>query len=202
VRLTPRCRGPSMPKRTNLLDLLLLAQRARDLAFSRIASTGFAAFGGGSRILLPFRVGNPDLISIGSGVLIGPASWLIVPDRSGDGTPKIIIGDRVRMNQTSVSAIERVVLEDGVALARGVYISDHTHGFTAPDRFIRDQPLEPARPVLIGRGAWLGQNVVVLPGVTIGAGAVIGANSVVRADVPARSVAVGAPARVIRRLDD
>ena len=50
----------------------------------------------------------------------------------------------------------------------------------------------------IGDGAWLGQNVVVCPGVSIGRGAVIGANSVVKDDVPAFSVAAGAPARVVR----
>lgn len=189
-----------MIARTNPLELLLLAQRARDAVFSRIAATGFARFGHGTRILLPFQVGNADLIAVGHRVLIGPSSWLIVPDRRGSG-PKIVIGDRVRMNQTSISAVESVVIEDGAALARGVYISDHTHGFSDPQLFIRDQPLERAQPVRIGRGAWLGQNVVVLPGVTIGAGAVIGANSVVRSDIPPRTVAVGAPARVIRYLD-
>jgi acetyltransferase-like isoleucine patch superfamily enzyme len=55
--------------------------------------------------------------------------------------------------------------------------------------------------VNIEDGSWLGQNVVVLPGVTIGAGAVVAANSVVREDVPPGSVAAGAPARVVRMLD-
>ena len=59
----------------NGLGLLLLMQRARDAAFSWIASSGFASFGARSRILLPFRVGNADRIAIGSDVLIGP--WLV-----------------------------------------------------------------------------------------------------------------------------
>lgn len=183
----------------NGLDALLFLQRARDAAFSWLASTGFESFGARSRILLPFRVGNADRIAIGSDVLIGPGSWLIVPRLDHRG-PAIRIGDRVRMNETSISAIESVVIEDGVALARGVYISDHTHGFDLPDVFIRDQPLQRVAPVRICRGAWLGQNVVVMPGVTIGAGAVVGANSVVREDVPPRCVVAGAPARVIRQL--
>lgn len=183
----------------NGLDLLLLLQRARDATFSRIAATGFHGFGTRSRILLPFRVGNADRISIGSDVLIGPGSWLIVP-RLDHPAPVIRIGDRVRMNQTSISAIESVVVEDGVAIARGVYISDHTHGFDLPDVFIRDQPLQRIAPVRICRGAWLGQNAVIMPGVTVGAGAVVGANSVVRDDVPPRCVVAGAPARMIRQL--
>jgi acetyltransferase-like isoleucine patch superfamily enzyme len=108
--------------------------------------------------------------------------------------------DRVRINQTSISAVSRVEIEETVAIARGCYISDHSHGFADPDVPIRDQPLDKVAPVLIQRGAWLGQNVVVLPGVTIGAGSVIGANSVVRSDVPARTIAAGIPARVIREL--
>jgi acetyltransferase-like isoleucine patch superfamily enzyme len=183
----------------NGLDLLLLMQRARDAAFSWIASTGFANFGARSRILLPFRVGNASRISIGSDVLIGPGSWLIVPCLDNPA-PVIVIGDRVRMNETSISAVSSVVIEDGVAMARGVYISDHTHGFDRADLFIRDQPLDRVAPVRICRGAWLGQNAVIMPGVTVGAGSVVGANSVVREDVPARSVVAGAPARFIRQL--
>lgn len=53
-------------------------------------------------------------------------------------------------------------------------------------------------PVLIDDGAWLGQNLVVCPGVRIGKGAVVGANSVVLSNVPDNAVAVGAPARIVR----
>jgi acetyltransferase-like isoleucine patch superfamily enzyme len=183
----------------NTLDLMIGAQRARDLVFSKLAAPGFAAFGPSSRILLPTRLSGAQHISVGDGVLIGAGSWLIVPEQREPG-PNIVIGDRVRMNQTSISAVARVELEDGVAIARGCYISDHSHGFDDPEAFIRDQPLERVAPVLIRRGAWLGQNVVVMPGVTIGRGSVVGANSVVRSDVPDRSIVAGTPARVIREL--
>ena len=68
---------------------------------------------------------------------------------------------------------------------------------------------EPGRPntevrregrVLIQDGAFLGAHVVVLPGVTICAGAVVGAGAVVTRDVPPHTVAVGVPARVIKKL--
>ena len=65
-----------------------------------------------------------------------------------------------------------------------------------------EQGVDRIGAVSIGDGAWLGQNVVVGPGVTIGRGAVIGSNSVVLDDVPDFSVAVGAPARIVRRLDE
>ncbi|WP_285135963.1 acyltransferase [Microbacterium sp. lyk4-40-TSB-66] len=183
----------------NPMTLMEYATRARDMAYTKIAATGFAEFGSGSRIMLPFRAGNPQKVVVGRDVLIGPSSWFMVPRLDAAG-PVIHIGDRVRMNQTSITAVEEVIVEDAVALARGVYISDHTHGFDDPDIPIRDQPLSRVAPVRIGRGAWLGQNVVVMPGVTIGAGTVVGANAVVTSDLPPRCVAVGAPARVLREI--
>ena len=154
---------------------------------------GFSRFGG-ARILLPFRVGNPDRIAIGDDVLIGAGSWLIVPRRDM-GDPAIMIGNRVRMNQTSITAVSQRRHRGRRGHRARVYISDHSHGFDDPDTFIRDQPIDRVAPVRIGRGAWIGQNVVILPGVTIGAGSVVGANSVVRESIPPRSVAVGSPAR-------
>jgi acetyltransferase-like isoleucine patch superfamily enzyme len=57
-------------------------------------------------------------------------------------------------------------------------------------------------PVVIGRNVWLGANVTVLPGVTIGDDAVIGAGSIVTKDIPARTIAVGSPARVVRTIGE
>lgn len=57
-----------------------------------------------------------------------------------------------------------------------------------------------AEPVVIGNDCWFGANVVVCPGVTIGDNCVIGAGSVVTKDIPANSIAVGNPCRVLRAL--
>ena len=56
--------------------------------------------------------------------------------------------------------------------------------------------------MVLGRNVWLGANVTVLPGVTIGDDAVIGAGSVVTRDIPARSIAVGSPAHVVRTIEE
>lgn len=56
--------------------------------------------------------------------------------------------------------------------------------------------------VVIGRNVWLGANVTVLPGVTIGDDAVIGAGSIVTKNIPADTIAVGSPARVVRSIDE
>ena len=61
-------------------------------------------------------------------------------------------------------------------------------------------PITP-RPVIIGRGSWIGARVTILPGVTVGPGSVISAGSTVYHDVPANTMVAGAPARAIRRLE-
>ncbi|HEX7757448.1 MAG TPA: DapH/DapD/GlmU-related protein, partial [Niabella sp.] len=61
--------------------------------------------------------------------------------------------------------------------------------------------IEYAQPVTIGNNVWVGGNATILPGVTIGDNCVIGAGSVVTKDIPANSLAVGNPARVIRQIE-
>jgi acetyltransferase-like isoleucine patch superfamily enzyme len=94
-----------------------------------------------------------------------------------------------------------VVIGEYALLARNVYISDHAHAFKNIEVPIMLQGINRIAPVIIGKHSWLGQNVVVLPGVTIGEHCVIGANSVVNSSVPDYCVAVGAPARVVRRFN-
>lgn len=101
----------------------------------------------------------------------------------------------------TISAAEQVIIEEYVLLARNVYISDHSHAFEDVTVPIMNQGIEGISPVRIGRQSWIGQNAVVLPGAKIGVHCIIGANSVVNAIIPDYSVAVGAPARVIKRYD-
>jgi lipopolysaccharide O-acetyltransferase len=55
--------------------------------------------------------------------------------------------------------------------------------------------------VVIGDNVWIGESVCVLPGVSIGEGCIIGALSVVTKSIPAYSIAVGSPARVVKQFD-
>ena len=64
---------------------------------------------------------------------------------------------------------------------------------------IKEQDISIVSPVVIGEGSWLGENVCVC-GASIGKHCVIGANSVVTNDIPDYCVAVGAPARVIKKI--
>jgi acetyltransferase-like isoleucine patch superfamily enzyme len=142
-------------------------------------------------------------VSLGKDVIINRDCWISTHGRTSDNSgTKLTIGHgtAIGMGATISSALS-IVIEEKVLLARNVYISDHGHAFQDISVFIKEQGISQPAPVHIGRGAWLGQNVVVLPGVKIGEHCVIGANAVVRTDIPAFSVAVGIPARVVRRYN-
>jgi len=151
----------------------------------------------------PFRYGNLGSISLGSDVQIMRDCWIqVIPPGSRDPHPALSIGDNVSIGMgATISAAKSIVIEDFALFARNVYISDHGHEYHDVGRPICLQGLRKLAGVRIGYGSWLGQNVVVLPGVSIGRNSVVGANSVVQSDIPDYCVAVGAPARVIKRYD-
>jgi len=91
-----------------------------------------------------------------------------------------------------------IEIGDDLQMGPAVQLYTATHPV---DRATRVAGLEMARPIRIGDGVWIGGGAIILPGVTIGDGCVIGAGSVVTRDVPANSVAVGNPARIVRHLD-
>jgi acetyltransferase-like isoleucine patch superfamily enzyme len=175
-----------------------LASRARAKGFSLLAAGGFAEYGRASVIAPPVRLEGERHIAIGSRVCIGADSWLHVEEPC-DVPIALEIGDGTNISGHCVlSAARSVRLGRDVLIARGVYVSDHSHAFATLGRPVLAQGIDGIAPVVIEDGAWLAENVVVCPGVTIGRGAVVGANSVVTTDVPAGAVAVGAPARVVR----
>lgn len=165
---------------------------------------GFGAFGTGSMLQQPYSVlMGTEAIHVGDETLISPGAMLAAspewPWSDADG-PIISIGSQVwAARGLSVVAHRRISIGDDVWFGPDVYLTDASHDASDPSRPI-GHSMEPARPVSIGDGAWLGTGVVVLPGVTIGERVVVGANSVVADDLPANCVAVGSPARVVREL--
>ena len=101
-----------------------------------------------------------------------------------------------------ITALEQIVVEDDVMFASNVFVTDGSHGYSRMDLPYKYQGFEATAPVRIGRGSWIGQNVVIMPGVTVGEMCVIGANSVITRSIPERSIAVGAPAIVMKRWDE
>ena len=191
-----------MPSAINSVALYRGLTRVRDKAFSLLVARSFAAFGSRSVIQPPVRLRGERRIAIGDDVFIGAGSWLQVLDAPGQDA-LIAVGDGTSVAGSCVlSACCGIKLGRKVLMARNVYIADHMHAFEDVDRAVLDQGLARVARVEVGDGAWLGQNVVVGPGVRIGRGAVVGSNSVVLSDVPDHTVAVGAPARATRGVDE
>lgn len=180
------------------LNSYRFVHRAYAKAFSLGVSGAFASFGTRSVLEPPVRLAGEHAIAIGSDVFIGADSWL----QTHNAEQTVLeIGDGTRIaGHCVLSAARSIRLGRRVLFARGVYIADHTHAYDDAGRPVLEQGFTRVEPVEIGDGAWLGENVVVGPGVTIGRGAVIGANAVVLDDVPSFAVAVGAPARVVKRF--
>jgi acetyltransferase-like isoleucine patch superfamily enzyme len=99
-----------------------------------------------------------------------------------------------------VAAQDHVDIGEHCMFANGCFITDADHRFDDPDMPVPWQGFTSQGPTTVGDNVWCGANVVITSGVTVGERCVIGANSVVTRDLPARSIAVGAPARAIRSV--
>ena len=163
---------------------------------------------------LRFRVANPNVIVQGlvfldRGVTIQArpgygrlilGSWIHIGAGSAirchEGTMRI--GDKCIIGRdVSINCYLDVDIGAASMIADWVYIADFDHRFDDLQVPIKDQGIVKDR-IRIGRDVWIGTKSTVVRGVRIGDGAVVGANSVVTRDLPARGIAVGSPARVVR----
>jgi acetyltransferase-like isoleucine patch superfamily enzyme len=154
--------------------------------------------GEGCNLLVPAAAS----LTIGAGcyfgryVELGPGGAISVGDCTSIQDRSILVGD--------VSLGRYCVLSLNVLLTSGRHYFDRW-----PHILIRDQDVRVAsdpklnlvhsQPICVEEDCWLGMNSVIMPGVTIGRGCVVGSNAVVTHDLPPYSVAVGAPARIVRR---
>jgi acetyltransferase-like isoleucine patch superfamily enzyme len=167
------------------------------------AGKRFGRFGTGSIICFPANtLFNERYIQIGEGTMIGPQITLsagMVPGQACLSDPVVRIGSRCLIGKGSgIVGHFSIEIGDDVWTGHHVYITDQNHGYTDVTVPISRQT-QPERSVVIGDGSWIGHGTVVLPGARIGKHVTIGANSVVSGDIPDHSVAVGSPAKVIRR---
>lgn len=95
--------------------------------------------------------------------------------------------------QAPISLGDRVMIGPNCSLI--------TVGHPVDDHRRREEGWEIAKPISVGRNTWFGANVTVLPGVTIGEDCVVGANTLVTTDIPDKSLVLGSPGRVVRKLE-
>lgn len=158
-------------------------------------------------IRLPFDIRNSSSIDLGIGLTTGVGCRI-------EAFPKIKenivlqFGKNVQINDyVHITAMESVKIGNNVLLASKIYISDCSHGSycgnendSHPNSTPAERPLF-VKAVHIEDNVWLGEFVSVLPGVTIGKGTIVGANSVVAKSLPAYVIAVGTPAKPIKKFN-
>lgn len=156
--------------------------------------------GSGSIIISPKRIhGN---VIIGNNTCLNYKSWIEANALTGERDIILKIGNGCIIgNYNEIYATKCIILEDDVLTADRVYITDNLHGYSNIELPIKSQPIKQISTVVIGEGSWLGVGVCVI-GAKIGKHCVIGANSVVTHDIPDYCVAVGSPAKVIKRYNN
>lgn len=157
-------------------------------------------YGGKDGLDFRGKIFGPEGISIGNGLAV-QKGFYIETIRSYEGRvyePELIIGDNFfARNNLRLTCAKKLKIGSNVTIAGDVFITDYSHGTNPTALNYRKTPLD-VRPVEIGDGCWIGEKSIVLPGVSIGEKSIIGGGSVVSKSIPAYSIAVGNPCKVIK----
>ena len=144
------------------------------------------------------RRGNQIWVQTNASLALGASAWLRTEYGANYITvfpeARIEVGPGALLNGAMLHAKRAIAIGSDLRLAFGARILDadlHDLDCETPER---------VAPVRIGDSVWIGANAIVLRGVQIGDDVVVGAGSVVSRDLPPRCVAVGAPARPVRKL--
>lgn len=157
-------------------------------------------------VRFPIDVRGKKFIEFGEGFNCGPGCRIEAYPEKGDIV--LCFGENFQMNDyVHITAREKVQIGKNVLLASKIYISDCSHGSYNGDQFDSHPDSIPqnrklfSKPVIIEDNVWIGEFVSVLPGVTIGKGSIIGANAVVSRSIPPYVIAVGSPAKPIKKYN-
>jgi lipopolysaccharide O-acetyltransferase len=192
---------------TNLKRMMMIPKRAlehirRKRFYKKYNHINRASYIGTDGIGKGCVLEGDSRIHVGKDTFIGKGSELLAYsshfDRQLDS--QIIIGEHVRITaRCRITCAGLISIGKDSLFGPEVFITDHNHGMD-PETMGGYSPQEiMVERVIIEEGVWLGQRVCVLPGVTIGAHSIIGVNSVVTSNIPPYSIAVGVPAKVIKR---
>lgn len=168
--------------------------------FRLIFSHSFKKFGKKVSIIDPDIISGEQYIEICDGVTINSKTWLLALKKDNI-EPKLLIEEGATIGRFShIVALRSVIIGRNVLIADKVYISDNLHAYQNVNQPIVAQPILYKNKVEIGENSWIGENVSIV-GAKIGRHCIIGANSFVGKDIPDYCVAVGIPAKIVKRYD-
>lgn len=189
------------PAAARLMPPLRVKNLIRSRLFRLLWKHRFGSWGEGSLIIAPIAIEGEADIHLGRDVLVAAGTCLAASRLTGAANCRLEIGDGCKIGRFNhIYATRAVRLGGRVLTGNGVYIADNLHGYRNIEQAVMDQPIVQRDDVTIGDGTWIGHNACVI-GVSIGRNCVIGAGAVVTRPIPDYCVAVGAPARIIRRHD-
>ncbi|GHV17820.1 hypothetical protein FACS189493_6140 [Spirochaetia bacterium] len=181
--------------------------RLRDSLHSGYIAHQFNRLPINSLIRRPFYLRGGKYIRIGENTTIQKNGVLTAWDKYHENhyNPQIIIGNHVDIGEyCHITAMNKIMIGNGVLTGRWVTITDNSHG--KMDKFSFELPpseriIHSPGAVIIEDNVWIGDKVTILPNVRIGRNVVIGANSVVTKNIPKNSIAVGNPAKIVKVID-
>ena len=165
-------------------------------------NTHFAGIGKNTVLDNCVSVSGGKYIVIGDSCFIGADYTMQCFDCYNSKTyaPSIRIGNNVSFTRrATIYCAEKVEIGNNTLIGSDVLITDENHG-TDPRITYRDNPLR-TNPVIIGENVWIGDKAIILPGVKIGNNAIIGAGAVVTKSIPAYTICVGNPAKIVKIWD-
>lgn len=159
-------------------------------------------------IRFPLNLRGRKFIDFGSQLTTGIGCRLEAFAGNNPSETKLVFGHGVQINDyVHMVAMDNISIGDNVLMASHVFISDNSHGSYKGDSRDSNPTIPPTErdyvtaPVSIGNNAWIGEGVCIMPGVNIGEGCVIGAHSIVTKDIPDYCIAVGSPAKVVKKYN-
>lgn len=183
--------------------IIFVTTKIRGLLYKLLYKPYYKAILGflGDKTFIPSstKLEKPENIQIGSNVYIGRMTWLAANPLTGKGKCTLNIGNGTYIgNFAHVYCTSNITIGNKVLFADRVYISDNLHSYKDIETPIIDQSIQQIDEVCIGDGAWVGENACII-GASVGKNSTIGANSVVLKSIPDYCVAVGTPAKIVKR---
>ena len=177
--------------------------------YSMWASQALGSVGEKTYIARPLSLegGGQRRIKIGAHTVIGHHVILGCWERYGteeNFNPELIIGNHCSIGDyCHITAINRIIIGDGLLTGRFVYIGDNAHGGLSFEEALIPpvkRHLTSKGEIKIGRNVWIGDKVSIFGGITIGDNVIIGAGSIVTHDVPSNCMVAGMPAKIIKKI--